>query len=834
MTVSSIAPEKVALSGTTLQQRANADERWLKTVGSHKASAPKPPVTPIRKAGSTPFTSTKSLTSSPAHLSTHLLDYHNQSLDDLTRGIEATTWRGAILQGHEDGLPGLNVATAVTAKVCDSIASVANGYFEDTSTEGLRREARLAVKEYKTNLTAAESKLDGRSARSLDAARQYAEASVNRLHGKYDNDMGQFADMGAVTAEMVRKGCISSAAVLGRPIAGFAAGGLVTGITQGALDLSYKANGMERTSEQRLQSLSSDGMLLLSSIALKRVSGAVGTGVEAIAPESGLFAQPLVRRAVTNVAAQSAVQTLTSGGQLLTSAMILAAQGHLFTQEGGSQLAQESKTGLLNVAFAPLNGTLNSLMPAKAGFHAISFQASKDTVTAIMQQEANALMTEGRHINASEAYYSFASMIQSLPGNMGGKLMASAAQKKAQLHIPDDVVFGLDETAQRNTYRTVLSSKTIDVQVLGPTVFQEPARGPKAKGRTLPFSPGVSGFLMQAREGVGPGQTKRGLGVEVSWPGPSGPWVGANELGDTVHTVAAAYAKGGKDYNGKFNVLATSEPQSTSTVNFLQTAFPKSVIIVHTPPQNLISDPGTFDIEGFYRTVKSGPTNAEALGHPFDATRFYGQALADNLALPKDLRALLTGTPSQRDRQRVAVYLLLKHPDILNRSVRKGIIFARETDDGTASRNSTALSMAQIAKLYRDRGIMPVIMGPPVSHSADLFQNDIHLSRHWKTISSLRLQAYMLDRMGKANTLVAFGQMSGALDMIKLSSNIRVTEIGPTFRMGMWQEALGNRHFAVIPPNRNYNALSLDPLDHVYDDETLHQIGLSLDRQLGR
>ncbi len=348
----------------------------------------------------------------------------------------------------------------------------------------------------------------------------------------------------------------------------------------------------------------------------------------------------------------------------------------------------------------------------------------------------------------------------------------------------------------------------------------------------VPFEPAlIKGYpelaaLPPATDATPRGETVRGLHVEVDYPGPQGAWVGAKELGDTLHTALALFSEHGARYAGKINILADDPLQSSRSKDLFQRLFPDASVVVHTPPNTA---DGRQAFETFFRQVKSGRPTEAALGHPFDATRIAGQNIVENPQVLENFReALINSVPENTDMlNAVKSYLGELDPRMLDDSVPKAIVFTRQDDGFTSSRNTSIESLTQTVNALQGRGLTVVVMGPNIGDMSSL--GVIDGTEHWRRVTDFPSQGMMYQVLQENGVEVAIGQMSGAMDLIAFSSGIPILELGAPFRMGMLEEALGDSNFKVIDPGRGYNAASEGASEREYAPWVIEKIGQFLD-----
>jgi hypothetical protein len=155
--------------------------------------------------------------------------------------------------------------------------------------------------------------------------------------------------------------------------------------------------------------------------------------------------------------------------------------------------------------------------------------------------------------------------------------------------------------------------------------------------------------------------------------------------------------------------------------------------------------------------------------------------------------------------------------------VPKAIVVLRRSNDGYGKRRDSSIASAhQLIDLAFSRGMTPVLMGSaPIGLEVPC--DVIDLTGHWRRVSDLPAQVQMLSMLAQANVGYALGQMSGLLDLIHLGAGIPVAQIGPQFRMGMWQDALGCARFRMIEP-RAYDANSAHRPRRRYDTQVMSEL----------
>lgn len=347
----------------------------------------------------------------------------------------------------------------------------------------------------------------------------------------------------------------------------------------------------------------------------------------------------------------------------------------------------------------------------------------------------------------------------------------------------------------------------------------------------LPPAADVAGALPPASPDTPSGVTTRGLNVEVDFPGPNGPWIGHKELGDTFHTLAALYALD-PNYDGKINLLAPKPAEGKRIVEFMHSVLPKATIVVHSLPSTIPND-GSPEAErareDFFRSVKADAPDRPALGHPFDATRTYGQQAVSDREVVARFRERLGTLATPSERADVVDFLRQADPTLLDPAVEKAIIFTRRSDDLTSGRDMSSEALVQLTDSLQKRGLTLVVMGPrPVE---GLPEGAIDLTEHWKAVPGFAGQAALYDTLAGNGTRIVVGTMSGAVDFIHLSAELPVIEIGPAFRMGMWQDALGEDAFAVVDPGGGYDATSPDPTTRSFSPLIMERVEQLIDLQ---
>jgi hypothetical protein len=320
------------------------------------------------------------------------------------------------------------------------------------------------------------------------------------------------------------------------------------------------------------------------------------------------------------------------------------------------------------------------------------------------------------------------------------------------------------------------------------------------------------------------------LATHVDYPGPNGPWVGHNELGDAVHTMAALLALDapGSRYDGEINLLSTGVDDARRLVDLFRRVFARSPVVVHTPPKTPGRIDAGDDLETFFRSVKAHRADQPALGHPFDATRVLGQQQSQDAETMTRVRQVIDELVTPRERAEVKQYLYSVDADLLDASVPKAIVALRHSGDGYGmARNSSAESLQQMTDALQQRGLRVVIMGA-AAPGMQLPQDTIDLTGHWRRVSDLPAQAHLFNQLAQHNTQVAVGNMSGMLDLVHLSADIPVIELGPGFRMNMWQQAFGADQFSVIEP-AGYDAAANHPAQRSFDSSAMKQLETQLD-----
>jgi hypothetical protein len=211
-----------------------------------------------------------------------------------------------------------------------------------------------------------------------------------------------------------------------------------------------------------------------------------------------------------------------------------------------------------------------------------------------------------------------------------------------------------------------------------------------------------------------PGRGGGGLATDVDYPGPNGPWVGHNELGDAVHTMAALRALDveGGSYSGKINVLSTGVANAQRMVDLFSRMFVRSTVVVHTPPKEPGQIDDSADRDMFFRSVKAHRADQPALGHPFDATRVLGQQQSQDAETMTRVRQFVDDLSTPQEKARVKQYLASVDADLLNANVPKAIVALRHSEDGYGmARNSSPESLQQMTQALQQRGLRVVVMG---------------------------------------------------------------------------------------------------------------------------
>jgi hypothetical protein len=342
----------------------------------------------------------------------------------------------------------------------------------------------------------------------------------------------------------------------------------------------------------------------------------------------------------------------------------------------------------------------------------------------------------------------------------------------------------------------------------------------------LPPAPEARAALPPGRAGSPPGGRRgEGLAVAVEYPGPNGPWVGHNELGDAAHTMAALRALEAEGaYDGKINVLSEGRGDAARMVDLFSRVFPQSTVVVHTPPAHT----GPAGRQTFFRSVKAHRADQPALGHPFDATRVLGQQQVSQPETMPRVRQFVDGLATTQEKAGVKQYLASVDASLLDAGVPKAIVALRGSTDGYGrSRNSSQESLVQMTDALAQRGLQVVVMGSPLP-DMQLPAGTVDLTGHWRRVSDLPAQAHLFDQLAQHDTRVAVGNMSGILDLVHLSADIPVVEFGPGFRMKMWEDAFGEDQFAVIEPE-GYDATSADPAQRRFDESAMQRLGQLLD-----
>lgn len=475
-------------------------------------------------------------------------------------------------------------------------------------------------------------------------------------------------------------------------------------------------------------------------------------------------------------------------------------------------------------------------------------------------EEMDTLTGAGKHTSAALLAMRYHSATVQ-PGPTRG-VNASAGVSSADLNAvrnadPEAVAQGVRELASRGELPRLppelreAASQMLDRAASDPTNADNAniaaARGllaapPKSGGTSplpfensgrniLPPAADVAGALPPASPDTPGGVAPRGLNAKVDFPGPNGPWIGHQELGDTFHTLAALYALD-PNYDGKINLLAPNAADGKRIVEFMHDVLPKATIVVHSLPSTIPND-GSPEAararEDFFRTVKADAPDRPALGHPFDATRTYGQQAVSDQEVVSRFRERLGSLASPSERKEVTDFLEQTDPALLDPSVEKAIIFTRRSNDWTAGRDTSPEALIQLTESLQNRGMTVVVMGPrPVE---GLPEGAVDLTEHWKTVPGFAGQAALYDTLAENGTRMVVGTMSGAVDFIHLSADLPVIEIGPAFRMGMWQDALGEDEFAVVDPGRGYDATSPDPAIRSLSPSIMERVEQLIDLQ---